>query len=84
MNSNDDKLTTSDIVKAEAAKLGLEAPADVVKFITALAEAAIEEEIDNLWEFGNRPIGSYTQRFTKYVIEELNAHAQVLRQMARR
>lgn len=75
--------TTSEIVIEEAEKLGLAAPADVIKFITALAEEEIEDEIEKLWAIGKRPEGTYAERFTKAVRSELKAHAQVLAQMGR-
>jgi hypothetical protein len=71
------------IVIAEAEKLGLEAPIDVVRFIINLACEEVEDEIEKLWAIGKRPEGSWGERFTKAVRSELKAHNLVLEQLGR-
>jgi hypothetical protein len=69
------------VVIAEAEKLNVTTDASLIRYITALAEQGIEEEVDNLWVMGKRPEGTYRERFTREVIIALKEHIQVVRQM---
>lgn len=72
------------LVIAEAKKLGIPTPDDVLKFIIALAVSEVEEGIEKLWEMGKRPEGTYEERFSKAASVALKEHANVLVQMGRR
>ena len=69
------------VVIAEAEKLNVATDASLIRYITALAEQGIEEEIDNLWVMGKRPEGTYRERFTREVIIALKEHIGVVRQL---
>jgi hypothetical protein len=75
------KVSSTEIVEIEAKRLGLRATPDVVRYIIALAESELEYEVSILWESGQRPEGTYEERFIKAVVVALKEHQQVLEQI---
>jgi hypothetical protein len=77
------KVSSTEIVEVEAKRLGLRATPDVVRYIIALAEDEVETAVEELWEMGKRPEGTYEERFIQAVVVALKEHKQILEQLGR-